>query len=71
MPRMKFNTRVKYNNAYHNALEPFDVNDADVPELQGEGGVLIVENMDKDAPKEHPKAPDDSQKRGKEKVRRG
>lgn len=60
MPRMQFNTRVKYNNAYHNALEPFNVDNADVPELQSEGGILITEN--KEVPKEHPKAPTDSKK---------
>ena len=60
---MKFNTRVKYNNAYHNALEPFEVEEADVQELQRMGGVLIAETTNED-----PKAPENPKKRGKKKA---
>ena len=43
MPKMKFNTRVKYKNNYYKALEPFEVDCADVQELQEQGGVVIVD----------------------------
>lgn len=44
MPKMKFNTRVKYKGTVYKGLEPFDVDEADVSELQTRGGVLIVES---------------------------
>lgn len=44
MPVMKFNTRIKYKGEVHKGLEPFDVDEADVPEMQTRGGVLIVES---------------------------
>lgn len=73
MPKMKFNTRIKYKGTVHKGLEPFEVDDADVKELQHRGGVLIVEK-EHDKPKalEPEKTPDENQKpKGKEKSRRG
>lgn len=64
MPKMKFNTRIKYKDVIHNGLEPFDVDDADVPEMQTRGGVLIVKN---EPPKPSDK-PDEDRKRGKKKA---
>lgn len=64
MPQMKFNTRIKYHGEIHNGLEPFEVDAQDVPELQGRGGVLIVEPGGQDAPKGDAGQP----KRGKRKA---
>lgn len=58
MPVMKFNTRIKYKGAVHKGLEPFDVDAADVAEMQARGGVLIVES---EPPKPKANAPDKAQ----------
>lgn len=72
MPKMKFNTRVKYKGTVYKGLEPFDVDEADVPEMQAHGGVIIVESEPKQKaqePEKAPDKPDDSQKqRGKKKA---
>ena len=60
MPKMKFNTRIKYKDVVHKGLEPFDVDEADVPELQTRGGVLIVES-EQPKPKDEAPKPDDAQ----------
>lgn len=44
MQKMKFNTRIKYKGTIHKGLEPFDVDEADVPEMQARGGVIIVDS---------------------------
>lgn len=62
MPRMKFSTRAKYKGAYHDALVPFDVDGADVPELQKQGGVLIEEPQNAPDVPEHKDAPKDAKK---------
>lgn len=56
MPKMKFNTRVKYKGTVYKGLEPFDVDEKDVPELQMRGGVILKSEQPKD---ETPK-PDDA-----------
>ena len=72
MPKMKFNTRVKYKGTVYKGLEPFDVDEADVPEMQARGGVIIIESEPKPKAQEPEKAPDkpeDGQKqRGKKKA---
>lgn len=52
MPLMKFHTRIKYKGEVHKGLEPFDVSEEDVKEMQTRGGVVIIES---DKPKEKPK----------------
>lgn len=62
MPKMKFNTRVKYKGTVYKGLEPFDVDEADMPEMQARGGVIIVESEPK--PKnEAPKAGDEKEEK--------
>ena len=58
MATMKFNSRVKYKEAYHNGLEPFEVDEADVAELQKAGGVLIVEPKGEPEPEKPEEAPE-------------
>lgn len=58
MAIMKFNSRVKYKEAYHNGLEPFEVDEADVAELQKAGGVLIVEPKGEPEPEKPEEAPE-------------
>ena len=64
MPKMKFNTRVKYKGTYHKGLEPFDVDEADVEEMQKFGGVLLTDGKPTKAKgtkadKDDDKEPDD------------
>ncbi len=76
MKQMKFNTRVKYKGAYWPALEPFDVDDADVPEMQARGGVVIVESRPPktekvagiDGQQEPPKTEEAPRQKGKKKA---
>lgn len=74
MPQMKFNTRVKYGGRYIAALMPFEVDGADVAELQKRGGVLIVDSTAKkpeekpSASEEKPGATEEKPKRGKKKA---
>lgn len=72
MPKMKFNTRIKYKGEFHKGLEPFDVDEADVPEMQTRGGVLIVEaegpKRKVPEPEKATDKPDEGQKRGKKKA---
>lgn len=49
MVKMHFPTAVKYNGKDYNAFVPFDVKDADVPELERKGGV--IELTTSEAPK--------------------
>lgn len=58
MATMKFNSRVKYKEVYHNGLEPFEVDEADVAELQKAGGVLIVEPKGEPEPEKPEEAPE-------------
>lgn len=73
MPKMKFNTRVKYKGTVYKGLEPFDVDEADVPELQARGGVIIVEpkpkaNAPKDEDAQEEKPGEVSKPKGKKKA---
>jgi hypothetical protein len=79
MPKMKFNTCIKYKDAYHKGLEPFEVDESDVAEMQKYGGVIISESKSKakpkpdreDKPEDEDKVedkPEDSRKRGKKKA---
>lgn len=74
MPKMKFNTRIKYKGAVHKGLEPFDVDEADVSEMQTRGGVLIVESgktkaAEADAESAQPEKPGEASKpKGKKKA---
>lgn len=69
MPKMKFNTRVKYKNAFYGGLEVFEVSDEDVQEMQARGGVIVI---DKTKPKEPEPQKEtekkEDQKRGKKKA---
>ena len=75
MPQMKFNTRVKYGGRYIAALMPFEVDGADVAELQKRGGVLIVDSTAKKPeekkPEEKPKATEERPGASEEKPKRG
>lgn len=77
MPKMKFNTCIKYKDAYHKGLEPFEVDESDVAEMQKYGGVIISESKSKvksdreNKPEDEDKLedkPEDSRKRGKKKA---
>lgn len=77
MPKMKFNTRVKYKGTVYKGLEPFEVDESDVAEMQKYGGVIINESKSKvksdreDKPEDEDKLedkPEDSRKRGKKKA---
>lgn len=75
MPKMKFNTRVKYKDAIHGGLEVFDVSDEDVQEMQARGGVIVIdktkpkepEPLKEPEPQKEPEKKED-QKRGKKKA---
>ena len=75
MPKMKFNTRVKYKGTVYKGLEPFDVDEADVPEMQARGGVLIVEHQPTkpkaQEPEKAPDKPEDGQKQREKKKAAG
>lgn len=78
MPKMKFNTRVKYKGTVYKGLEPFEVDESDVAEMQKYGGVIISESKSKakpkpdreDKPEDEDKLEDkpESRKRGKKKA---
>ncbi len=57
MPPMKFNTRIKYKGAIYNGLEPFEVEEADVAEMQMAGGVILEEPKPEEPPKAENEAP--------------
>ena len=40
---MKFNTRIKYKGNYYEGLEPVEIDEADVQEMQKFGGVQLIE----------------------------
>ena len=69
MPKMKFNTRVKYKGAIFGGLEVFEVDDQDVKEMQARGGVVVVENNTKTKEQEQNKEQEkkEDQKRVKKK----
>ena len=65
MGKMKFQTRVKYKDAFYNGLVPFDVDEDDIKALQEQGGVLLVDSTEK--PERPTPEPDRTPKKTKRK----